>query len=89
MTSPSAHPHALLTKRQAHERQIAEREERIGDISAKHSIKGYDHTPLSKQEVAEFSEKLRDLRKRLISEYDKLQVHLSLLVQVRTMADPA
>ena len=64
----------MLTPGQAHERQIADREERIGDISAKYSIRGYDHSPLSKQEVAEFSEKLRDLRKRLTSEYDEVQV---------------
>ncbi|EPT05284.1 hypothetical protein FOMPIDRAFT_148443 [Fomitopsis schrenkii] len=66
----------LLAQEKAHEGRIAEREEHIGEISAKHSIKGYDHTPLSKQEVAEFSEKLRDLRKRQTSEYDKLQEEL-------------
>lgn len=63
--------------KQAHGVQIADREELIGEISAKHSIKGYDHTQLSKQEVADFSEKLRDLRKRQTLEYDKLQVCLT------------
>ncbi|KAH9936393.1 uncharacterized protein B0H18DRAFT_322022 [Fomitopsis serialis] len=42
----------LVAEEKAQELLIAEREELIQEISARHQIKGYDHTPLDKREVA-------------------------------------
>ena len=58
---------------QAHERRLIEREELIRDISDKHNIKGYSHSPLEREKVNEFIYRLGDLQRRQRSEYEKLQ----------------
>lgn len=63
-----------LTCPQAQEQRIADREELIREISAKHQLKGYDHSPLEREKVAEFVTKIGDLRRRQNAETDKLQV---------------
>jgi hypothetical protein len=35
-------------------------------------VKGYDHSPLEEDRVAEFESKLRDIHQRTTSEYEKL-----------------
>ncbi|KAF9219190.1 hypothetical protein BS17DRAFT_718386 [Gyrodon lividus] len=58
---------------QAHERRLTEREELIREISDKHHIKGYSHSPLEREKVNEFISRLGDLQRRERSEYEKLQ----------------
>ncbi|KAI6005381.1 hypothetical protein EDC04DRAFT_2784241 [Pisolithus marmoratus] len=57
----------------AHERRITEREELIRDISGKHNIKGYSHSPLEREKVNEFISRLGDLQRRQHADYKKLQ----------------
>jgi DNA repair protein RAD50 len=64
----------ILTVFQAQEQRISDREHHIKDISSKHNIKGYDYTPLEREKVIEFFERLSDLQNRQRTEYEKLQV---------------
>lgn len=52
---------------------MVEREELIREISDKHSIKGYSHSPLEREKVIEFIYRLGDLQSKQRSEYEKLQ----------------
>ncbi|KAH7924955.1 hypothetical protein BV22DRAFT_469854 [Leucogyrophana mollusca] len=63
----------LAAEAKAHEGRLVEREELIRDISDKHNIKGYSHTPLEREKVAEFISRLSDLLRRQKLEYEKLQ----------------
>ncbi|KAG2155166.1 P-loop containing nucleoside triphosphate hydrolase protein [Suillus bovinus] len=63
----------LAAEAKAHDRRISEREELIREISNKHNIKGYNHTPLEREKVVEFVSRLGDLQRRQRSEFDKLQ----------------
>ncbi|KAI9566180.1 P-loop containing nucleoside triphosphate hydrolase protein [Boletus coccyginus] len=59
--------------RTAHDRRLVEREELIREISDKHNIKGYSHSPLEREKVIEFIYRLGDLQSKQRSEYEKLQ----------------
>ncbi|KAH7885017.1 ALG6, ALG8 glycosyltransferase family-domain-containing protein [Phlebopus sp. FC_14] len=63
----------LAAEAKAQERRISEREELIRDISDKHNIKGYSHSPLEREKVTEFISRLGDLQRRQRAEYEKLQ----------------
>ncbi|THH27305.1 hypothetical protein EUX98_g6880 [Antrodiella citrinella] len=52
---------------------LADREELIREIAAKHQMKGYDHTHLSRDEILEFISKLSDLQRSQNRETEKLQ----------------
>lgn len=66
--------HCFYNSCQAHDRRIGEREELIREISDKHNIKGYNHSPLERDKVVEFVSRVGDLQRRQRSEYEKLQV---------------
>jgi DNA repair protein RAD50 len=51
-----------------------DREQLIRDISIKHQLKGYDHTPLEKDKVLQFGSRLADLQRRQNTETETLQV---------------
>ena len=51
-----------------------DREQLIREIADKHSFKGYDHSPLSRDEVLEFIAKLKDLVNSKKREAEKLKV---------------
>ncbi|KAF8552026.1 hypothetical protein OG21DRAFT_1486552 [Imleria badia] len=63
----------LAAEAKAHERRLIEREELIREISDKHNIKGYSHSPLERENVNEFIHRLGDLQSKQRSEYEKLQ----------------
>ncbi|KAF8836218.1 hypothetical protein BDN67DRAFT_974411 [Paxillus ammoniavirescens] len=63
----------LAAEAKAHERRLAEREELIREISDKHNIKGYSHSPLEREKVNEFIARLGDLQRRQRSEFEKLR----------------
>lgn len=52
---------------------MIEREELIREISNKHNIKGYNHSPLEREKINEFIYRLGDLQSKQRSEYEKLQ----------------
>lgn len=52
---------------------MIEREDLIREISDKHNIKGYSHSPLEREKVNEFIYRLGDLQRKQRSEYEKLQ----------------
>jgi DNA repair protein RAD50 len=52
---------------------LIEREELIREISNKHHIKGYNHSPLEREKINEFIYRLGDLQSKQRSEYEKLQ----------------
>ena len=58
---------------QAHDHRLVDREELIREISDKHNIKGYSHTPLEREKVNEFLSRLGDLQRQQRAEYEKLQ----------------
>ncbi|KAH0832358.1 P-loop containing nucleoside triphosphate hydrolase protein [Lanmaoa asiatica] len=64
---------AHLSHSDAHDRRLIEREELIREISEKHNIKGYSHSPLEREKVNEFIYRLGDLQRKQLSEYEKLQ----------------
>jgi DNA repair protein RAD50 len=53
---------------------MADREEVIRAISSKLHIKGFDHSPLERNEIVDFMVKLEDMQKRQKVEYEKHQV---------------
>ncbi|KAH8104626.1 AAA domain-containing protein [Cristinia sonorae] len=55
------------------EQQLAEREDLIREIAAKHQMKGYDHSPLGRDEILDFIGKLSDLQKSQNRETERLQ----------------
>ena len=59
---------------QAHEEVLREREETIRELSAKHHLLGYDHSPLEREKIIEFITRLTDLQRTQNSETDTLQV---------------
>ncbi|CAL1713176.1 unnamed protein product [Somion occarium] len=63
----------LEEKLQAQERLIADREELVRDLAAKHQLRGYDHSPLEKEQVLEFTTKLSELQRKQIIEADNIQ----------------
>ncbi|KAG9308463.1 P-loop containing nucleoside triphosphate hydrolase protein [Chiua virens] len=63
----------LAAEAKAHNRRLSEREELIREISDKHNIKGFNHTPLEREKVNEFIYRLGDLQRKQRSEYEKLQ----------------
>jgi hypothetical protein len=62
------------TQIQAQETRLVERETLIHGISAKQAIKGFDHSPLERDKVLEFLQRLSDLQHRQNSETESLQV---------------
>lgn len=52
---------------------MIEREELIREISDKHNMKGYSHSPLEREKINEFIHRLGDLQRKQRSEYEKLQ----------------
>lgn len=46
-------------------------------------IKGYDHSPLEKEKVAEFIDKLSQLRKRQHNETETLQVRIDAMTDMK------
>ncbi|KAL6304328.1 P-loop containing nucleoside triphosphate hydrolase protein [Sparassis latifolia] len=63
----------LESDEKTQEQRIADRESSIRDISAKYQIKGFDHSPLSREQIQDFIVKLGDLRRRQHSETNRLQ----------------
>jgi DNA repair protein RAD50 len=63
---------------QAQEQRIADREALIREISGKHNIKGYDHSPLEREKVIEFISRLDGLQRRQNVELEKLQVRFGI-----------
>ncbi|KAF7987104.1 hypothetical protein HWV62_291 [Athelia sp. TMB] len=53
--------------------RVQDREKLISEISRKHSMKGYDHTPLEREKVVEFLARLNELQRKQRAEYEKLQ----------------
>ena len=58
---------------------MAEREQLIRDISIKHQLRGYDHSPLEKDKVLQFGSRLADLQQRQNAETESLQVSFTML----------
>ncbi|KAG6379376.1 P-loop containing nucleoside triphosphate hydrolase protein [Boletus reticuloceps] len=63
----------LAAEAKAHDRRLIEREELIREISDKHNIKGYSHSPLEREKINEFIYRLGDLQSKQRAEYEKLQ----------------
>ncbi|KDQ62331.1 hypothetical protein JAAARDRAFT_66083 [Jaapia argillacea MUCL 33604] len=63
----------LSAEQKAHEQRVSDREELIRTIAGKYQMKGYDHSPLEKEKVADFISRLEDLVRQKASETEKLQ----------------
>lgn len=51
-----------------------EREQLIHEISGKHDIKGFGHSPLEREKVVEFISRLGDSQRKQRAELERLQV---------------
>ena len=58
------------------EDRISDREALIRELGAQHNIKGFDTSPLAKEKVVAFSDRLSDLQRQRTSEANKLEVSL-------------
>lgn len=64
----------LLTMLQAQEARIADRETLIHEICTKQGIKGFDHSPLERDQVLDFLERLSNMQAKQNDETEDLQV---------------
>ena len=53
----------------------------IRDIGEMYDIKGFNHSPLEREKVAEFVARLGDIQRRQQREFEKLQVSSSRLAK--------
>ena len=53
---------------------MADREKLIRELAAKYNMKGFDHTPLEREKVVEFINRLSELQQRQNAEADRVQV---------------
>ncbi|KAH9854720.1 hypothetical protein C2E23DRAFT_726150 [Lenzites betulinus] len=63
----------LRADEKAQEQRIADREELIRDIASRHHIKGYENSPLERDQVLQFISTLGDAKRRQNAETDRLQ----------------
>ncbi|KAI0345847.1 hypothetical protein BDW22DRAFT_1353452 [Trametopsis cervina] len=63
----------LAAEAKAHEAVLRDREETIRELSTKHHLKGYDHSPLEREKIIEFITRLTDLQRNQNNETDSLQ----------------
>ncbi|TCD70142.1 DNA repair protein rad50 [Steccherinum ochraceum] len=63
----------LQAQQKLHEQLLADREELIRNISSQHHLTGYDHSPLGRDEILEFINKLSDLQESQNRETERLQ----------------
>ncbi|KAH9891681.1 hypothetical protein C8Q73DRAFT_746760 [Cubamyces lactineus] len=63
----------LLADEKAQEQRIADREQLIHDIASRHHIKGYESSPLEREQVIQFISTLNDAKRRQNAETDRLQ----------------
>ena len=59
---------------QAQQHRIEEREAYIRELSSKHHMMGYEHSPLEREKVVEFISRVTDLKNRQNTETERLQV---------------
>ncbi|PSR71740.1 hypothetical protein PHLCEN_2v12388 [Hermanssonia centrifuga] len=57
----------------AQEERLLKREGIIREVSTKYQLQGYDHSPLEREKIVEFIDRLHALQKRQNQETDKLQ----------------
>jgi DNA repair protein RAD50 len=58
---------------QRHQENIKQRELSIRTIGSKYGIKGYDHSPLEVEHIAEFYTRLSDIQKKQNQDTESLQ----------------
>ncbi|KAI0822321.1 hypothetical protein BC628DRAFT_691139 [Trametes gibbosa] len=66
----------LLADEKAQEQHIADREELIRDIASRHHIKGYENSPLERDQVLQFISTLGDAKRKQNAETDRLQAEI-------------
>ncbi|PPQ65386.1 hypothetical protein CVT26_000011 [Gymnopilus dilepis] len=66
----------LEAEAEEQKRRIASREQLIRDIGEMYDIKGFNHSPLEREKVAEFVARLGDIQRRQQREFEKLQADL-------------
>lgn len=53
---------------------MADREELVRELSAKYHIRGFEQSPLGREEASQFLSNLNDIKRRQHTETDRLQV---------------
>lgn len=61
---------------QAQEERIQTREVLIREISTRQNIRGYDHSPLEREKVFEFINRLNDLQDKQVRQLEEIQVRV-------------
>ena len=54
---------------------MGEREELVRDLATRYHIKGFEKSPLEREEASQFLATLNDIKRRQHAETDKLQVY--------------
>ena len=64
----------LMNEAKVHEKNVAEREALIREVSNQYKLKGYEHSQMENAKVEEFLGRLDSMRTRQNAETEKLQV---------------